>query len=109
MDPTLQFFVETFGPSGVFLGIAFITLRTILPWVKEYLQAQSAATSRIADAVEKMEGWQHTVNLRLDRIERLTDGTSRDVTGIYAILRKEQPSETARRAAQNGRTQEERR
>lgn len=109
MDPTLQFFFETFGPSGVILGMCWIAFRTVLPWLKEYLQAQAAATGRIADAVEKMEGWQHTVNLRLDRIERLTDGVSRDMTGIYAVLRKEQPSETARRAAQNGRAAEDRR
>lgn len=103
MDPTLGFLIETLGPTGAVIGVSLIIFRTILPWFKEYLQSQAATTSRIADAVEKMEGWQHSVNLRLDRIERLTDGVSRDMTGVYAYLQKPQPSEQQRRANQQAR------
>lgn len=103
MDPLIQMLFQVFGPSGVLLGLGIMAMRSVLPWLKEYLQAQTAATLRIADAVEKMESWQHGVNLRLDRIERLSDGTSRDITGIYAILGEQQPSEKRRRAAATAR------
>lgn len=99
MDVTMQALIQVFGPSGVLLGLGIIALRTIVPWLKEYLQAQAAGMARIADAMETMEKWQHGVSLRLDRVERLTGNVSEDMAGLYEKISIPQPSERRRHSA----------
>lgn len=87
---TWRILVETFGPSGVILGLGMVTLWRVLPWLKVYLETQSAAMERIANAQEQMLPILRT-------LERRSDDAAKDMIGIYALANKAPPSATARR------------
>lgn len=96
---TWKILVETFGPSGVILGLGVVTLWKVLPWLQTYLVAQAAAMERIANSVEQLVP-------RMDRVERLTDDMSRDMVALFHAVDRRQPSTTARHASQARRAQD---
>lgn len=94
------------GVPGVLLGLGVWAIRTLVPVWREHLKANATSFSLIATSMQEMSRWQRTIDLRLDRIERIGDQSEEAVRILYERI-GQPPPERRRTTPRKDRANEE--
>lgn len=100
--PEYTALISAYGPSGITLAVWAFSLKTVLPWVREYFTKQGEQLTRIADAIEAIRGQQSTFAHELAEVREDLADVQLDVARIYVIKQAEQPSRARRQQARQG-------
>lgn len=87
----IETLAKLFGIPGLLIGFGVWTVRTLAPIWHEHLKANSDSLKAIAASMGEMVRWQHTIDLRLERIERNTDESADNVRILFERIGEDMP------------------